>query len=75
MRDGAEAGLTAVEAIVSRGDLENYHLLHSTHGELLGRTGRVVEAEAAFRRALELSRQETERRFLEAKLRELQSRS
>ncbi|MEZ6144710.1 MAG: RNA polymerase sigma factor [Planctomycetaceae bacterium] len=75
MRNGAEAGLTAVEAIVSRGDLENYHLLHSTHGELLGRTGRVVEAEAAFRRALELSRQETERLFLEAKLRELQSRS
>ncbi|MCA9109517.1 MAG: RNA polymerase sigma factor [Planctomycetaceae bacterium] len=75
MRDGAEAGLTAVEAIVSRGDLENYHLLHSTHGEFLRRTGQVFQAEVAFRRALELSLQETERRFLAAKLQELQSRS
>lgn len=75
MRDGAEAGLDTVDAIVSRGELENYHLLHSTHGELLRRTGRMVEAEAAFRRALELARQEPERQFLEAKLRELQALS
>ncbi len=73
MRDGAEAGLVIVDAIARRGDLQNYHLLHSTHAELLRRTGRVVEAEKAFRRALELARQEPERQFLESKLRELQS--
>jgi len=71
MRDGAEAGLLIIDAIVSRGDLANYHLLHSTRGELLRRCGRIDEAESAFGRALELARQEPERRFLAAKLREL----
>jgi RNA polymerase sigma-70 factor (ECF subfamily) len=73
MRDGANAGLTIVEKIVNRGDLESYHLLHSTRGELLRRTGRIDEAASAFRRALELARQEPERRFLQAKLQELQA--
>lgn len=73
MRDGADVGLTIVDKIVSHGELESYHLLHSTRGELLRRTGRIDEAAAAFRRALELARQEPERRFLEAKLRELRS--
>ncbi len=73
MRDGADAGLTIVDKIVNRGDLESYHLLHSTRGELLRRTGRVDESAAAFRRALELARQEPERRFLQAKLKELQA--
>lgn len=75
MRDGAEAGLAIVNEIVARGNLKNYHLLHSTHGELLRRTGRLDEAEEAFGCALELAQQKPERRFLEAKLRELQGDS
>lgn len=75
MRDGAEAGLAIVNEIVARGNLKNYHLLHSTHGELLRRMGRLDEAEEAFACALELAQQKPERRFLEAKLRELQGDS
>lgn len=72
MRDGAEARLAIVDEIVGRGDLESYHLLHSTRGELLRRTGQGEEAEAAFRRALELARQEPERRFLQRKLQDIE---
>ncbi|MCA9184454.1 MAG: RNA polymerase sigma factor, partial [Planctomycetales bacterium] len=71
MRDGAPAGLAIVDEIVGRGDLKNYHLLHATRGELLWRIGRVAEAVAAVRRALDLAQQEPERRFLAAKLQQL----
>ena len=57
----------AVEAI----DLDGYHYLHSTRAELLRRLGRPEEARAAYRRAIELSREGPERRFLERKLAEL----
>ena len=73
MRDGAAAGLTIVDEIFHRGDLANYHLLHSTRGELLRRMGRTEQAVAAFGHALELVQQEPERRFLQAKLRDLQA--
>lgn len=75
MRDGPEAGVVIVEKIVSRGELKNYHLLFSTHGELLRRAGRDAEAVKAFRRALDLAQQKPERRFLEAKLLELETES
>jgi RNA polymerase sigma-70 factor, ECF subfamily len=71
MRDTPEAGLTLIDAILSRGDLADYHLAHSARGELCRRLGRVEEARASFRRALSLVRQEPERRFLERRLREL----
>jgi RNA polymerase sigma-70 factor (ECF subfamily) len=71
MRDGAAAGLALVDAIVARGDLADYRFLHSTRAELCRRAGRTEDARAAFRRALELTRQEPERRFLERRLAEL----
>jgi RNA polymerase sigma-70 factor (ECF subfamily) len=71
MRDGPLAGLALVDAILSRGDLGDYRFLHSTRAELCRRAGRVAEARAAFQRALELTRQEPERRFLERRLAEL----
>jgi RNA polymerase sigma-70 factor (ECF subfamily) len=70
MRDGPEAALTIVDAIMARGDLDGYHLAHSARADLCRRLGRVDEARAAYQRALELVRQEPERRFLERRLME-----
>ncbi|HEY6224136.1 MAG TPA: RNA polymerase sigma factor [Gemmatimonadales bacterium] len=68
MRDGPEAGLAAVDAILARGELGEYHLAHSARGELLRRLGRRDESIAAYRRALALAAQEPERRLLEKRL-------
>jgi RNA polymerase sigma-70 factor, ECF subfamily len=51
--------------------LDDYQYLHSTRAELLRRLGRADEARTAYRRALELTRAEPERRFLERRLSEL----
>ena len=71
MRDGPAAGLALVDAVVARGDLADYHLAHATRADLLRRLGRTADARAAYQRALALTRQEPERRFLERRLREL----
>jgi RNA polymerase sigma-70 factor (ECF subfamily) len=71
MRDGPQAGLDLIDAILARGDLADYHLAHSARADLLRRMGRTAEARAAYERALGLTRQEPERRFLERRLREL----
>src|SRR5688500_6999329 len=71
MRDGPEAGLTIIDGIFARGDLDGYHLAHSARAELCRRLGRTDEARAAYERALTLVRQEPERKFLERRLREL----
>jgi RNA polymerase sigma-70 factor (ECF subfamily) len=68
MRDGPAAGLDLVDEILRRGDLGKYHLAHATRGELARRVGRVDEARASFERALALTKQETERRFLQRRL-------
>jgi RNA polymerase sigma-70 factor (ECF subfamily) len=64
---GAEAGLAIVDGLA----LEDYHYLHATRGELLGRLGRTAEARAAYERALALVHDDAERRLLERKLAEL----
>lgn len=71
MRDGPAAGLLLIDEILERGDLEEYHLAHAARGELSRRLGDREEARASFERALELVRQEPERRFLERRLAEL----
>ncbi|MGZ5260020.1 MAG: RNA polymerase sigma factor [Burkholderiales bacterium] len=71
MRDGPAAGLSLIDAILERGDLADYHLAHSARAELCRRLGRTAQARAAFERALGLTRQEPERRFLERRLSEL----
>jgi RNA polymerase sigma-70 factor (ECF subfamily) len=65
MRDGAEAGLALVDGILGRGDLLDYRFAHAARAELCRRLGRAAEAGASYDRALALTRQETERRFLE----------
>jgi len=71
MRDGPEAGLALIDAILARGDLTSYYLAHAARADLCRRLGRVEEARAAYERALGLTKQEPERRFLERRLREL----
>jgi RNA polymerase sigma-70 factor, ECF subfamily len=71
MRDGPAAGLALIDAILGRGDLQEYYLAHSARADLCRRLGRVEEARTSYRRALELTRQEPERRFLKGRLREL----
>jgi RNA polymerase sigma-70 factor (ECF subfamily) len=75
MRDGPAAGLGLVDAILARGELTQYYLAHSARADLCRRLGRPDEAIAAYRRALELTHQEPERRFLERRLAELGSDS
>jgi RNA polymerase sigma-70 factor (ECF subfamily) len=71
MRDGPLAGLTIIDAILARGELADYLHAHSARADLCRRLGRVEEARASYQRALGLTRQEPERRFLERRLREL----
>jgi RNA polymerase sigma-70 factor (ECF subfamily) len=71
MRDGPAAGLSLIDAILARGDLAEYHLAHSARADLCRRLGRMAEARTSYERALALTRQEPERRFLERRLGEL----
>lgn len=73
MRDGPRAGLALIDAILERGDLSNYHLAHSARAELCRRLGKTADARASYQRALDLVRQEPERRFLERRLSELRA--
>ncbi len=71
MRDGPAAGLELIDEILLRGDLGNYYLAHSARADLLRRLGMTPEAIVSYERALGLTRQEPERRFLERRLGEL----
>jgi RNA polymerase sigma-70 factor (ECF subfamily) len=68
MRDGAAAGLARIDAILERGDLADYHLAHAARADLCRRLGRIDDARAAYEKAIRLTRQEPERRFLERRL-------
>jgi RNA polymerase sigma-70 factor (ECF subfamily) len=71
MRDGPAAGFNLIEAILMRGDLRNYHLAHAVRADLCRRLGRTAEARTSYEKALSLTEQEPERRFLERRLNEL----
>ena len=71
MRDGPFAGLALIDAILARGDLGNYHLAHAARAELCRRVGKTAEARVSYERALGLTQQEPERRFLARRLSEL----
>ena len=73
MRDGPADGLALVDAILARGDLQDYRLAHATRADLCRRLGETGQARASYERALALTQQEPERRFLERRLHELQS--
>jgi RNA polymerase sigma-70 factor (ECF subfamily) len=71
MRDGPEVGLAGIDEILRRGDLKDYRLVYSARGEFCRQLGRSAEARAAYQKALALTRQEPERRFLERRIAEI----
>ncbi len=73
MRDGPSAGLALIEAILARGDLQDYHLAHAAQADMCRRLGKTDQARNAYTRALALARQGPERRFLERRLAQLRS--
>ena len=71
MRNNPLAGLELVDTILARGDLGSYHLAHAARADLCRRLGQTAEARSSYQRALDLTQQEPERRFLERRLSEL----
>jgi len=71
MRDGPAAGLGLIDAILRRGDLAGYHLAHAARADLCRRLGRGEEARVSYEKALELSQQEPEKRFLRRRIAEI----
>ena len=71
MRDGPAAGLGCIDAILERGDLRDYRLAHAARADLCRRLGRTAEARTAYTKALALTKQAPERRFLERRLAEV----
>jgi RNA polymerase sigma-70 factor, ECF subfamily len=71
MRDGPEAGLAHIEAVLEHGELANYYLAHSARADMYRRLGRTVEARSAYEKALALTQQEPERQFLQERIRQL----
>jgi RNA polymerase sigma-70 factor (ECF subfamily) len=73
MRDGAESGLRLIDDLLARGELADYHLAHSARADLCRRLGRRAEATESYERALGLSKQEPERRFIMRRLEDLRT--
>ncbi len=71
MRDGPEAGLALVGPLIGTGGLDHYHLAHAVKADLLRRTGENGAARDSYAAALELARQEPERRLLQRRMAEL----
>jgi RNA polymerase sigma-70 factor (ECF subfamily) len=70
MASGLEPALRLIDSLA--GELEDYHLLHAARADLLRRMGATTEAAKSYERALALVTNESERRFLERRLREVQ---
>jgi RNA polymerase sigma-70 factor (ECF subfamily) len=73
MRDGPQAGLSLIDAILAGGDLSDYRLAHAARADMCRRLGKKADARESYERALGLTRQEPERRFLERRLAELKN--
>jgi RNA polymerase sigma-70 factor, ECF subfamily len=71
MRDGPEAGLAHIDAVLEQGELANYYLAHSAQADMYRRLGRTAEARSAYEKALALTQQEPERQFLQDRIRQL----
>ncbi len=71
MADGPTQGLEIIDAILGRGELDQYYLAHSARADLCRRLGQRTEAKRSYERALELTQQEPERRFLRARINDL----
>lgn len=72
MRDGEEKGLAAMDALLARGELKDYALIHAARADMLRRLERISEALVAYREALNLAKLEPEQRFLRRRIEELE---
>jgi RNA polymerase sigma-70 factor, ECF subfamily len=70
-RDGPQAGLAHIDALLEHGELANYYLAHSARADMYRRLGRTAEARSSYEKALALTQQEPERQFLQARIRQL----
>ena len=66
-----QAGLTQIDAIMAAGELDDYHLAHAARADMYRRLGRSKDARAAYERALSLTQQLPERRFLARRITQL----
>jgi len=71
MRDGPEAGLAQIDAVLEHGELADYYLAHSARADMYRRLGRTAEARSSYEKALALTQQEPERQFLQERIRQL----
>src|SRR6516165_7931659 len=71
MRDGPEAGLAHIDAVLEQGELANYYLAHSARADMCRRLGRTAEARSSYEKALALTQQEPERQLLQERIRQL----
>ena len=71
MEQGPLAGLVLVDNLLQRGELQDYHLAHSARGEFCRQLGRFDEARSAYEKALSLTQQAPEKRFITRRLAEL----
>jgi RNA polymerase sigma-70 factor (ECF subfamily) len=71
MRDGPEAGLAQIDAVLEHGEMANYYLAHSARADMYRRLGRTAEARSSYEKALALTQQEPERQFLQERIRQL----
>jgi RNA polymerase sigma-70 factor (ECF subfamily) len=73
MRNGPQVGLALVDALLSRGELQDYRLAHAARADLCRRLGQKGEARRSYEKALTLTKGEAEARFLKRRLAELAS--
>lgn len=71
MRDGPEAGLAHIDAVLEHGELADYYLAHSARADMCRRLGRTAEARSSYEKALALTQQGPERQFLQERIRRL----
>ena len=73
MAHGPRAGLTIIDELADSGELGDYHLLHAARADMLRRLGVNKEAAESYELALNLASNDSERRFLERRLREMRT--
>jgi len=73
MAEGPQPALAIIDQLAASNNLDHYHLLHAARADLLRRIGSSEEAAKSYQRALNLVTNDSERRFLERRLREVQA--
>ena len=72
VRDGPEVGLAHIDAVLELGGLANYYLAHSARADMYRRLDRIAVARALYENALALTQQDSERQFLQERIRQLE---